>query len=285
MRLEEVIQALRKRGYKVSEEYDTAGLSKVSGEPALGKTWWEKLQLLLQIITAIALPIAIFFGAQYFSDKQTTASQAAAQDQQREAALQSYLDRMSDLLLGNNTGKNSPSLASAHSNDVISQVASSRTLTVLRDLDGKRKGVVLQFLYDAKLIGGFTDPIVDLAGADLSNADLTAADLSNADLTAADLSNADLEIAFLNGTTLSGADLTAADLKGAQLKGAHLQFADLKGAQLKGAHLQFADLTRTDLSNADLSSTDITQQQVDEAITCKDTQTPTGITHSQASCP
>ena len=209
MRLEETIKDLRKRGYKVSEEYDTTGLSKVSGEPALGKTSWEKLQLLLQIITAIALPIAIFFGAQYFSDKQAVASQVATLDQQREASLQSYIDHMSDLLLGNNTGKNSPSLADAKFGDEISQVARSRTLTVLRDLDGKRKGVLLQFLYDARLIGyhnkgSQTVTIFLLTDADLTGADLTGANLSDADLRGANLSDADLR----------GANLSDADLKG-----------------------------------------------------------------------
>jgi Pentapeptide repeats (8 copies) len=76
------------------------------------------------------------------------------------------------------------------------------TLAVLRILDGNRKGQVLKFLYESKLIG---KPIREEAGdrwargatiylqtTDLSFADLRYANLNHANLRRADLSSADL---------------------------------------------------------------------------------------------
>jgi uncharacterized protein YjbI with pentapeptide repeats len=93
------------------------------------------------------------------------------------------------------------------------------TLAVLRILDGNRKGQVLKFLYESKLIG---KPIREEAGdrwargatIDLQTADLREAKLSGVDLRRADLSFADLRYANLNHANLRRADLSSADLFG-----------------------------------------------------------------------
>jgi uncharacterized protein YjbI with pentapeptide repeats len=255
------------------------------------KTLWDWLQLL----AALAIPVAIALGTAWFSYQQNLSSQQIATDQQEQALLQNYEDRMSDLLLGNNTGKDSPTLASAKSSDEISKAARARTLTTLERLDPKRKGVLLQFLHETKLIIG-RNAIIDLSGADLSGANLSGIDLTEANLSGADLSGADLSDAFmekailrgaildqaqLHGTILSQAILTPlsavfistdslsptsllkanlsdADLGGADLSGALLTNANLKRASLGGAKLSGADLSGADLSGADLSGADLT---------------------------
>ncbi len=248
------------------------------------KTLWDWLQLLAALAVPLALGLATYsFNVQQADlaqnqhkiDQQTAADQHTVDrqstiDQQREASLQSYLDRMSDLLLGNNTGRNSPSLGTAHPDDQISQVARARTLTVLRSLDGRRKGIVLQFLYDAKLLHPTpatkstpgTTPIVELHGADLSSASLSeSANLSGADLSGADLSGA----LFTREVNLSGADLSGANLsearlaEGVNLSGANLSNVNLSEARLaKGVNLSNANLSNANLSNANLSNANLT---------------------------
>jgi uncharacterized protein YjbI with pentapeptide repeats len=197
------------------------------------KTGWDWLQLLLQLLTALALPIALFLAAQWFSTQQSQASALASErqhqtdlqiaaDQQRETTLQTYLDEMSDLLLNHNLRK-------SKSGDEVSQVARERTLTTLRRLDADRNRVVLQFLQDEQLIG-VENPVISLsaisrAGADLSGVDLNHADLSGVDLSGVDLSGANLSGADLHWVTLSGADLSSANLIGAQVTQAQLQEA------------------------------------------------------------
>ena len=266
--LEETSKQLKVRGYKVTEEYDENGrLSKVSGEPPALKTWfgrsrWDWLQVFLQLLTAAALPVALFFATQSFASQQDNANKLAAQDQQREAALQAYLDHMSDLLLGNNTGKESPSLASAKSTDEISEVASVQTLTILRNLDSHRKVIVIQFLYGAKLIGqaGFNpgfriSPIIILSGADLTGIDITNEFMMGIDLSGTNLSNAHLSGTDLSAAVLSGADLTHADLSNANLPLTNFSYAALIHANLSHSNLSGADFTGADLAYANLANT------------------------------
>jgi len=61
----------------------------------------------------------------------------------------------------------------------VRAVARSRTLTLLRRLDGERKGHVVQFLYESGLITKDRTS-VNLAGANLEGAYLTSAILSGA---------------------------------------------------------------------------------------------------------
>src|SRR5437588_8172607 len=73
------------------------------------KTRWDKLQLLTQIVGAVAIPLSIIaliisvwqFNAQQNYDNQKTAEQNQAtlqnlKDQQQQSTLDTYLDRMSD---------------------------------------------------------------------------------------------------------------------------------------------------------------------------------------------
>ena len=213
--------------------------------------------------------------------------QQAMADQQRETALQAYLDHMSDLLLGNNTGLGSPSLRTAHQNDQTSQVARARTLTVLRNLDGKRKGIVLQFLHDAGLLGTASGAmaIVNLNGADLTQVNLS----ERANLSGANLSKADLSGADLRGADLSGANLTETKLSNANLSDANLTSATLAGgvnlsyAILKDANLTAAILTGgANLSNANLSDANLTGATLAREVNLADTDLTGGANLSNA---
>ena len=94
--------------------------------------------------------------------------------------------------------------------------------------------------------------VVDLSGANLSEAPLSGADLSRADLIGADLSGADLSRARLIGAYLIGADLSRADLIATDLRGADLRGACLSGADL--AESLFLTQTQIEAANGDLDT-------------------------------
>ncbi len=199
----------------------------IKGTGFTEKELWDWLML----IGVLAIPIAVAFGTLMISLQQTQSSQLAserqhqtdiqiANDQQQESTLQVYLDNMSDLLL------NHQLLASKHSGDEVRVVARSWTLTTLRRLDPTRKIVVLKFLYEAGLIGGYDstngsgkrlDAIVALNDADLSGVKLGVVNMSYVNLSGAHLRNADLSQATLNYANLSQATLNDANLSGAEL--------------------------------------------------------------------
>ncbi len=198
-----------------------------------------------------------------------------ASDNQRETALQDYIDKMSELLLD----KDHPLRESAPE-DEVRKIARVRTLTVLPRLDKERKRGVLQFLHESGLIDKGMK-IIDLDGADLNGANLSEANLGGADLHRAILDGAKLHKANLNGAILGeailgeaqlyGADLGRADLHRAILDGADLVLADLSKADLHGAILGEAKLDGADLDKAKLSEANLngakgtTTEQLDKA--------------------
>ena len=239
-----------------------------------GKTRWDWLQLLTQIIGAFAIPISIFglfISVIQFNQQQSSNAQQAL-DQQQQTTLETYLDHMSDLLLTDKLKESKPG-AEARA------VARARTLVALQNLNPVRKGILLRFLYEAGLIErplAGTFPL-DLGDADLGNAFLERFELQSADLHRVNLSMADLFHATLLGANLSDANLSRTNLKQAYLGGALLVDADLSGADLSKADLSGADLSKADLSGADLRGTIINQSQLDQVTSCLGTTLPNGI--------
>jgi uncharacterized protein YjbI with pentapeptide repeats len=255
-----------------------------------GKTVWDWLQLL----GVLAIPVVIavggwMFGAQQSAHQNELEDQRAKNERQieeqraQDAALQAYIDQMSQLMLGGN-------LRDSEEDSEVRTLARARTRTVLARLDGQRKGSVVQFLYEASLIDR-EQPVVSLSdvrlhGADLSHQDLSETNLSGAKLNRANLSSADLSDADLSGAKLKDADLSFASISGANmsgtylnranlsetdsieadLSGADLSGADLSGADLSGAFLRDADLRETYLIETILSDTDLSDAKLSDAI-------------------
>jgi uncharacterized protein YjbI with pentapeptide repeats len=231
-----------------------------------GKTLWDWLQLL----SALAIPIVLAAAGFWFTwhqektqreveDRRAQAEQRIEDQRTQDAALQAYLEYMSQLILEKDL-RGSEAGSAAHT------LARARTLTVLSALGPDRKANVLQFLYESGLIAS-TQPIVKLEGADLSYANLSNALLQDANLAGADLHGANLSDAFLPNANLTEADLHGANLSDARLEVANLQNTNLSDANLSGATLSGAyfswdpasgtlppsDESKADLDNADLS--------------------------------
>jgi hypothetical protein len=192
---------------------------------------------------------------------------------QQELALVNYLQEMQELIHDKELGR------SGKDNE-IREVARSRTLIVLRNLNGdspnnlllefgkrkgqldeigKRKGQLVRFLYEAGLIGKSVEEsgerrvieaIIDLQTADLSHADLRNAYLKDADLSGANLSHANLSGAYLRDAYLIGTNLRDAELRDADLSDANLSGADLRDAKLRDANLSDANLSDVNLRSA-----------------------------------
>ena len=270
-----------------------------------GKTLWDWLQLL----GVLAIPLVVAGATLGFgilqanlAQKQHDADQQSALDQQQATILQTYLNDIQSLLLDYH-------LQEAKPTDEIAIVARARTLTALQELDPGRRGRLLQFIYEAHLIGFkdsngmLHDPIIDLSsailygailygahlevahleavhlegahldGATLDGVFLDGATLDGATLISARLTGADFRGATLNGTNLAGATITNADFRGATLNG-----ANFRGATLNGADFRYSILYNAILTGAMLSNANITQQQLDQVCSCKDATLPVGVT-------
>ena len=222
-----------------------------------GKTLWDWLQLL--IVPAILVAVTFAWSATQTrsnnkrDDRRIAADRAAAEEARQDTTLQVYLDQMSGLMLHEK-------LLSSKEGDAVRAVARTVTLATLRRLDAERRGQVVHFLYEARLLDT-KNVRVDLTNADLSRADLSRSEFVGAYLGGADLRNANftddnLGGAYLGGADLTGAHFTRAGLVQADLVEAGLALADLRRAYLRGADFYTADLTDARLGGADLRDAD-----------------------------
>ncbi len=231
-----------------------------------GKSIWDWLDLIAKLaIPVVVVGATIAFGLlqAHFVQQQHDTDQQRALDQQQATTLQTYIDNIQALLLNHNLLKSKPG-------DDVAILARARTLTALQGLDPERKGVLLNFLYEAHLIGYYNfDQKKPLAAL---------IDLSFANLSGANLSFVNLSGANLSGANLSGANLSGVGLGFAKLHEANLRKAKLHGADLSGADLSGADLSGADLSGADLSGATIFQPQLDVVFSCQGAILPKGLT-------
>jgi len=285
------------------------------------KTLWDWMSLL--IVPIVLALVVSAFNAQQNQINQQLSNRLHDTDiqnqkiQERAATLETYLDRMSDLLITYHLHGSSPG-------DEVRRVADARTFTALQSLDGTQKGTIIRFLHEADLITAVPNSYaivrldkVDLTGAILTtdcldNVDLHDTFMNNADLSQAILFDSNLSISILDGANLSHSDLNnanlhwshfiqsrliGADLIGANLRGAILIKTDLSGANLSNAdlscyispndlttkycvNLNGADLTGVDQSGANLTGATVTQQQLLESKSLKGTIMPDGSIHS-----
>jgi hypothetical protein len=157
------------------------------------KTLWDWLALLI-------VPFVLGSGAYGINSAQANREKdreiarekqqdAVAEDARHATALSAYLQQMSGLIADKGlaktakTDKDGDGFADAP----IAGLAQSLTTTVLRQLDGARKGEIAQFLARSGLIPSQDTGVISLYGADLRGAKLFDSFLSNAYFAGADL--------------------------------------------------------------------------------------------------
>jgi hypothetical protein len=204
------------------------------------------------------------------AEERAKAEREIATDNQREAALQAYIDKVSELLLHERLCESPPP------QDVVI-IAQARTATVLRILDPIRCASIIQFLSRVGILrlcvensakSSFDWPLKNeysLAGIELPETNFNSVDLSMIHLEGANFYRAFLREANLEGTDLSRANLQRANLMHANLQKANLNEANLQGARLFGADLRDASLVFADLTKANLKEAKYTDEQLNDA--------------------
>jgi energy-coupling factor transporter transmembrane protein EcfT len=254
-----------------------------------GKTLWDWLQLL--IIPLVLAVIALLFNRattrteqkiasrhyhedQLIAKKRYEQDQQLALDKQREDLLQTYLDRMSELLL-------KEKLRSSEVDAEVRNVARVRTITILFQLDARRIGYVFAFLDEAGLMSHNPkeESIVSFYEANLEKINFSQANLRGANLRGANLRGANLRGAILRGAILDRAILEATDLSRAYFYETGLSGANLSGANLSGANLVSSSIDGADLNGADLRGTIVREEQLNKAYSLKNATLPDGSTH------
>ena len=208
-----------------------------SGSIVEYKTLWNWLDILL-------IPLILSFIVYLFNRSQRASELRISLTNNRAAALQDYLDRMTDLML---SGK----LNSRAKKSETKIIARARTLTVLDDLSPEQKGYVLRFLKEANLIDK-PKPVIDIRGVNLTGVDLFPARLDQMSISSVNFDRAKLARADFYDSSLSGASFEYADLEKANFKKADLNYSYFAYSDLFEADLSDAALIKANFFNANL---------------------------------
>lgn len=233
-----------------------AGFGEFTGPDGVyhrAKTIWDWLELV--VVPSMLAVIALLYSVSQKNRELTLVEcradtdRAIAAERLHDANLQAYFEKITDLVLVSQ-------LRASDQEADIRFIARATTLATLRGLDNVRKGKLLRFLYESRLVDSMDLPesTIGLHHADLARAELVGADLSGASLEMVDFSSANLRNANLKGAHLEWANLRHAKLVGADLRGASLANADLRCADLAGANLDGATLDSAQLECGKLVS-------------------------------
>jgi uncharacterized protein YjbI with pentapeptide repeats len=265
------------------------------------KTLWDFLQLL--IVPAILVVIALAFNASQASrerkreDRRIREDRALAESAREDAILDAYFAKISGLMLDRGL-KGAPGPFNAFPKgrqdaaaERVRQVARTVTLETLRRLNGSRKGEVIRFLAESRLlIGKRSDFLVRVSGLPLvregARAHVTDWSIPAIDLKGADLRGVDLRGADLVGTTSMEKDrhdyqlIQNADLRGARFDHANLVnivfgsfgkpqeqsgITDLSGASFNDATIENASFSYSDLRRASFTKATVRYVKFDHA--------------------
>ncbi|MFN6274642.1 MAG: pentapeptide repeat-containing protein [Microcystis sp.] len=215
------------------------------------KSFWDWLQLLI-------VPLMLAFGASYLNYASETRDKQIAEERKQQELLKDYFSKMQTLIVETKKSKDSQpkivetkkSVETTKSKDSqpnpdgapllpeFIPIAQALTLAVLDELDGKRKGKVISYLADSKLITANikdqkSKPVIDLRKANLKEIVLEDVSLDGLSITGADMTEAKLtEVILTNSNLVSSkfinATLDTVDFSGSKLGNSNFYDADLK---------------------------------------------------------
>lgn len=210
------------------------------------KTLWDWLDLLI-------IPAAIALIGWSFSQVEKIKTKKREEERSQNEVLESFLKTMTDLIIDNNIYNNPTQQTLA--------IARARINIAFSNLNGQRKGQVLQFLYESDLID--INPKLKLLGANIQDAVLDEIVLGKSEIKGAYFNYASIQNANLNGAILIGSDFSYANLSKSLVVNVDLSYANLTRAKLKNMDLTSVNFEGANLTGANLKKSKILKTQLD----------------------
>lgn len=210
------------------------------------KTLWDWLDLII-------IPASIGLFAWMYTEFEKDKNEKLEEEKTKSGILESFINTMTELLVQHNLATNPDQKRLA--------IARTRINMALGQLDGHRKGLILQFLYESDLID--KNPIFKLLGNNFNDSILDNIVLGEAEIKGAYFKNASIRNANLNGINLTSSNLANADLFETQLDQANLSYTNLTNVNFENTDLRTVEFEGADLTNANLNGATINQSQLD----------------------
>lgn len=210
------------------------------------KTLWDWLELLI-------IPLAIGVFGWFFKTSEKAKAQIIEEEKAQNSSLESCIDSITNLII-NHRLTNNPETE-------IKIIAQTKISLALSNLNGTRKGQILQFLYESYLIS--RNPLVKLQGANFKDALLDEIVLANSEINGAYFNNASIKRARLDEAILIGCDFSGVYISNSRMENVNLSYSYLIKARLYDIDLTSVDFEGADLTGAKLKRCKINQAQLD----------------------
>ncbi|MBC1193738.1 pentapeptide repeat-containing protein [Microcystis aeruginosa BLCCF158] len=238
------------------------------------KTLWDWLQLLI-------IPLMLALGAFYLN---SASESSRVQEQIKQEILTDYFSKMQDLIVETKKVKETSGYKESHPKDQevrllpeFRPTAQALTLSVLEQLDGKRKGKVITYLAESQLITANNDNLSSLPEIKLNGANLKEIVLENVDLYGIiDMKNKGQIIngIKINNANMEGANLSQVNLFKSNLSGSNLENATLKNVKFTGSIMKDSKFINGQITDVNFTGVSLSQTIFDniklENITISD---------------
>jgi hypothetical protein len=206
------------------------------------KSFWDWLQLLI-------VPLMLALGAFYLNSAADFRDYQIAQERKQQEVLTDYFSKMQGLIVETKKIKETSGYTKLHPKDEAARLlpefrstAQALTLSVLEQLDGKRKGKVIIYLAESQLITANNDnqssrPEIKLDGANLQKLELKDQVFSYINIAGADMTSTELSDILISDSDLSRVNLTEAVLQDVTFKNSNLSGVNLDGASLTNTNI------------------------------------------------
>jgi len=220
------------------------------------KTLWDWLDLLI-------IPSVIGLLGWLYSQAEKAKTKKNEEERFENESFESFLETMTNLIIEHR-------LHDEPSQQTLA-IARARINVAFNNLNGARKGQVLQFLYESNLID--INPKINIIGANLKNAVLDEIVLGGSEIRGAHFKNATIQNANLNGAVLIGCDFTQANFSNSIVNDLDLSYTNLTKAKLKNMDLTSVNFEGATLTGADFRGSKIRRAQLDGIFKKNDIKT------------
>ena len=210
------------------------------------KTLWDWLDLII-------IPVTIGLIGWSYSQIEKVKTKKREEERSQKEVLESFLQTMTDLILTHKISISPTQQTLA--------IARARTNIAVNNLNGQRKGQVLQFLYESDLID--INPKLDLLGINLQSASLDEIVLGKSEIKGAYFNLSSIQNGNLDGAILTGCDFSQANLSKSRVRNVDLSYSNLTKAKLKNMDLTSVNFEGANLTGANLEGSKILQTQLD----------------------
>ena len=224
------------------------------------KSFWDWLQLLI-------VPLMLALGAFYLNSAADFRDYQIAQERKQQEILTDYFSKMQDLIVETKKSKQTPGSKESNPEERLllefRPTAQALTLSVLEQLDGKRKGKVITYLAESQLITvdnnkPYPQPEIKLDGTNLDDIELGNNGQRN--------SLNEKEMTIMDKIKIKNANMKRANLSGLQLLDSDLSGSNLENATLKNVEFTGSIMVDSRFINGKITDVDFTDVKLGKTI-------------------